>query len=352
MRPQLRDFLDELLMTPSPSGYEFDGQRVWVDYVSDFADTVRTDEYGNAVAIHEGDGPTIALAGHADEIGYIVRRIDDDGFIHIGGIGGADRTVTQGQHVTIHGTDGPVPGVIGQSAIHIRDSDNDDLKELNEQRIDIGAADESEARERVEVGDPITVSSTIRELAGSKIAARGLDNRIGTWTVAAGLERVVERDLDATVYAVSTVQEEVGLQGAKMIGYDLDPDAVITIDVTHAADYPDAPDDQTGDIALGDGPVISRGSTNHPTLVTLCREAAETNEISYQLQATGTRTGTDADAFYTQRSGIPAVSIGVPNRYMHTPVELIDLDDLEATAALLGAVIDDAESYSTFGVDI
>ena len=352
MDDRQREFLDDLLTTPSPSGYETAGQRVWIDYVSEFADEVRTDEYGNAIAVLEGDGPEVAFAGHADEIGFIVRRIDDDGFVHLGRIGGSDKTVSRGQHVTIHGSDGPVHGVIGQTAIHLRDGDDDGYDDVREQKVDVGVEDGDAARELVEVGDPITFASTVEELQGDRLAARGVDNRVGIWTAAEGLRQAAERDVDATVYAVSTVQEEVGLQGARMVGFDLAPDAAIAVDVTPAVDYPDAPGDRTGDVSLGEGPVVARGSANHPVVVDAVREAAGDAEIDVQLEAAGIRTGTDADAFYVQQGGIPSLNLGLPNRYMHTPVEVIDTGDLAAAADLLGAFAERAGEYEDFGVDV
>jgi len=353
MDTRQREFLEELLETPSPSGYETAGQRVWVEHVSTFADEVHTDEYGNAVAVHQGsgDGPEVAIAGHADEIGFIVRTIDDDGFVHIDAIGGSDRTVSKGQHVTIHGDDGPVKGVIGQTAIHLREGD-DEYEDISEQRVDVGATDEDEARDLVSVGDPITFSSTVEDLQGTRLAARGMDNRVGTWTAAETLHRAVERDVDATVYAVSTVQEELGLRGARMIGFELDPDAVVAVDVTHAVDYPGAPGDAGGEVELGGGPVVGRGSANHPVLVELARESANVADVELQLQAAGRRTGTDADAFYTARSGVPSLNVGIPNRYMHTPVEVVDTEDLEAVTELLAEVADGAGDYESFSVEV
>jgi endoglucanase len=346
-----RSFLDELLTTPSPTGYETAGQRVWIDHVAEFADEVRTDEYGNAVAVLDGGDPEIAITGHADEIGFIVRRIDEDGFIHMGRLGGSDRTVTRGQHVTIHG-DEPVSGVVGQNAIHLRDTGDDEYDEIREQRIDIGAEDDESAQELVEVGDPITFSSTVEDLQGTLVSARGMDNRVGTWVAAETLRAAAEADVDATVYAVSTVQEEVGLKGAQMVGFDLDPDAAVAIDVTHATDYPGAPSDRTADIELGDGPVISRGTTNHPVVVDAVRQAADESEVDVQLEAAGIRTGTDADAFFVQQGGIPSLNLGLPNRYMHTPVEVIDTDDLTASVELLAAFADRASEYEEFSVDV
>lgn len=352
MNENQRTFLDDLLETPSPSGYETRGQRVWTEYVAEFADDVRTDDYGNAIAVHEGDpeAPSIALTGHADEIGFVVRDIDDEGFVRLGSIGGADKTVSRGQHVSIHTDDGPVSGVIGQAAIHLRD--DHEIADIDEQHVDIGAADGDEACEIVEVGDPITIATTVEELHGTRLAARGMDNRIGTWAAAEGLRRASEADVDATVYAVSTVQEEVGLQGAQMVGFDLAPDAAIVVDVTHATDEPATPGTRSNGIELGEGPVVTRGGASHPVLVDAMREAADADETPIQLQATGSRTGTDADAIFTQRGGIPSLNLGLPNRYMHTPVEMIDTDDLDGLAALLGTFAERIDVDESFAVEI
>ncbi len=354
MNEPQRAFLESLLSTASPSGYETNGQRVWVDYVSQFADEVTTDAYGNAVAVHEGSGdsPEIAFTGHADEIGFIVRDIVDDGFLRISRIGGSDRTISQGQHVTVHTADGPVQGVIGQTAIHLREVGSEEYTDIAGQFVDIGVESTDGAEELVEVGDPITFSTELYELAGTRLSARGMDNRVGTWSAAEGLRHAVEQDVEATIYAVSTVQEEVGVQGAKMVGFDLDPDAAIAVDVTHATDNPDVNGKHKGPVTLGGGPVVSRGSANHPNVVSLAREAAAAAEVDVQLQASGIRTGTDADAFYTSRSGIPSLNIGIPNRYMHTPVEVIDTDDLDAVAALLGSIAEQAGEVDSFAVEL
>ncbi|MFB6095031.1 MAG: M20/M25/M40 family metallo-hydrolase [Halodesulfurarchaeum sp.] len=350
-----RDFLDRLLETPSPSGYETPGQRVWVSYVSGYADEVSTDEYGNAVAVFDGgDGLEFGVGGHADEIGYTVSSITEEGFVRILPIGGSDPQVSQGTQIQIHTDDGPVNGVIGQTAIHLRDPSgaDEETPDIAAQHVDIGAEDEEAARELVEIGDPATAAFGVHDLAGSRLAARGLDNRVGTWVAAETLRRAVERDVDATVYAISTVQEEVGLKGAAMVGYDLDPDALVAVDVTHASDNPAFPDDRANDIALGEGPVVARGTANHPALVTAVREAAAERGHPIQLQATGLRTGTDADAFYTQRGGIPSLNLGIPNRYMHTPAEVIDLDDLDGAATVLAETVSREAEREGFSVDL
>ncbi len=355
MNDHRRAFLESLLTTPSPSGFEAPGQRVWFDYVSDFADEVRTDDYGNAVAVVEGNGPEIAFAGHADQIGLIVTGIDEDGFVRVDRIGGSDRTVTKGQHVEIHTDDGVVRGVVGQRAIHLRDVANDEFEDIAEQHVDIGAKSEDEAKELVDVGDPIVFSPTVEELHGTRLAGPGIDNRVGTWVAAEALRRAAERGTDATVYAVSTVQEEVGLRGAEMVGFDLAPDAIVAIDVTNAMDSPDVTGEERFadiDIELGGGPVVARGSANHPEIVSAVRETGREADIPVQLQAAGIRTGTDADAFYTARGGTPSLSLGLPNRYMHTPVEVIDTDDLEASADLLAEFAVRASDRDGFTVEL
>lgn len=349
-----RTFLDDLLSTASPSGFEAPSQRVWVDYIDSFADETRVGDYGNAVAVHEGDGdgPEIALAGHGDEIGLMVRDIDDNGFLKLTRIGGSDKTVTRGQQVNIHTTDGPVSGVVGQVAIHLRDEADNEYDDINEQYVDIGAEDEDEASELVDIGDPITFDTSVSELENDRIAGRGMDNRVGTWTAAEAFRRVVETNPSATIYAVSTVQEELGLKGARMVGFDLAPDAVIATDVTHATDQPDSPGDKGSGVELGGGPVVARGSANHPKLVEAARSVAADDDIDVQLQASGSFTGTDADAFYTSRGGIPSLNVGLPNRYMHTPVEVVDLADLDAAADLLAGVAARADEFAPFSVEL
>jgi len=357
MNDRQREFLDALLDTSSPSGFETRCQRVWIDHVEEYADEVTTDAYGNAVATYRGGSGSdsdadieIAFAGHADEIGLIVRDVDDEGFIHLGSIGGADRSVSQGQRVRVHSSSGSVPGVVGQTAIHLRERDDESLTDIADQYVDIGTESRAETEALVEIGDPITFATEVQELAGTRLAARGMDNRIGIWAAAEGLRAAAAREVSVTVHAVSTIQEEVGLKGARMVGFDLAPDAVVAVDVTHATDHPEGSKSKAGTISLGDGPVISRGSANHPVLVDVAREAAMEGEIDVQLAASGSYTGTDADAFYTAHGATPALSAGLPNRYMHTPVEVIDTEDLAAIADLLESFATSASAYEDFDV--
>lgn len=349
-----RSFLEELLSHSTPSGFETDGQRRWLEYVDAYADETHVDAYGNAVAVHHGetDAPSIAITGHGDEIGLMVRAITDDGFLKLARIGGSDRTVTRGQHVTVHTDDGPVDGVIGQVAIHLRNGDDDEYDDIAEQHVDVGVEDGDDARDLVDVGDPVTIDAKITELAEDRIAARGMDNRVGIWIAAEAFRRAVKSDPSGTVYAISTVQEEVGLQGARMIGFELQPDAIVAVDVTHATDHPDTPDVRGSDVDLGGGPVVARGSANHPALVDAVRAIATEAEIDLQLSAAGTRTGTDADAFYTTRGGIPSLNLGIPNRYMHTPVEIVDLADLDDAATLLAETAIRIADFTPLSVDL
>lgn len=351
MDGESRELLIRLLEASGPSGFESESQRIWMEYMRDISDEISVDNYGNIIATHEGNAPHVAFTGHADEIGLIVRRIDDEGFIHPSAIGGADKTVARGQRVTIHTKNGRIPGVIGQTAIHLRDRDDEEIADVNELRIDIGSESGETTNSLVEVGDAITFEATATELQGTRLTSRAMDNRVGMWAAAEAFRTTVESDVSATVHAISTVQEEVGVQGAKMVGFDVELDAAIVIDVTHASDSPMAPKNRGSEIALGEGPVVSRGSANHPRIVEILREIADERNIPIQLQAAGSRTGTDADAFYTSHGGVPSVSIGIPNRYMHTPVEVIDTEDLESAAELLGEFAKRAADHFEFRVD-
>ncbi len=356
MNDTARDFLTRLLETPSPSGFEAAGQRAWADYVRPIADAFESDSYGNALAtLNAGGTPRILLSGHADELGFMVGYINDDGFIYFKGIGGVDPSLIRGQRVIVHGRGGDVPGVTGQLAIHLQTpEDRKKVPEIHDMVIDIGARNRAEAEAAVAVGDAITYAAGVHPLLGDRIAARGCDNRIGTWAAAEALRRIAARrgELQACVVAASTIQEENGLYGATMAAYRVRPDVALVIDVTHATDTPQASRAKHGDIRLGKGPVISIGSSNHPVVNARLRRVAEQAGIPLQVEINPRRTGTDADAIFLQRGGIPTVSIGLPNRYMHSPVEVIELADLDAIAELLTAFALDVRSGEEFQVAI
>lgn len=356
MRQESLAFLQQLLTTPSPSGFETKGQRVWADYVGKFTKKVHSDPYGNVYAgLNESGTPKIVLAGHSDELGLMVSYIGDEGFIYFKGIGGVDRAMLRGRPVLIHGPNGSVPGVTGHLAIHMQEPDDrKKVPEFHEVFIDIGASSKAEAEELVRVGNPITMDHGIVQLFGERIAARGCDNRIGTWTAAEALRLLAEDEskLHANVIALSTIQEENGLYGATMAGYRIRPDIAIVVDVTHATDIPICSKAKHGDIRLGKGPVISIGSSNHPVIVERMIAVARKESIPVQFEANPRYTGTDADAFFLQRGGIPSISLGLPNRYMHSPVEVIDLEDLEAMAQLIASFCADVQAGETFSVKI
>lgn len=356
MREESFKFLKKLLETPSPSGFETQGQRVWADYVRETGETVKSDAYGNVFSTMNPDAtPKVLLAGHADELGLMVSYISDDGFLYFQGIGGVDRAMLRGQRVVVHGDEGPVPGVTGHLAIHMQEpEDRKKVPNFHEVFIDIGVKSKAEAEKLVRVGNAVTMDAHVVKLAGNRIAARGCDNRIGTWAAAEAFRLVAEKrsKLKAGVVALSTVQEENGLYGAKMAGYRLRPEVALVVDVTHATDIPICSKPRHGDVKLGGGPVISIGSANHPVLIERLREVAKNHKIPVQFEANPRYTGTDADAIFVQRGGIPTVSLGLPNRYMHSPVEVIDLGDLKALADLLAAFCLDVEDDDTFAVKI
>ena len=356
MREASYEFLKKLLETPSPSGFETSGQRVWLDYVSQFADEVSSDAYGNCIAVVNPKGsPRVLLAGHSDEIGFMVQFINEEGFIYFQSIGGSDPALARGQRVVVHGQNGPVRGVIGQLAIHMQEPDDrKKVPDLHQMFIDIGAKSKADARKQVRVGDPITYDYGVVKLGNGRIAARGCDNRIGTFAAAEGLRLAAgdRKKLKACVIAASTIQEENGLYGATMTGYSVHPDVALVVDVTHATDIPLCTKTKHGDVKLGSGPVISLGSSNHPVVNARLEAVAKRQKIGIQYEANPRHTGTDADAIFRQRGGVATVSIGLPNRYMHSPVEVIEIDDLEEIGRLMGAFALDVKPGEKFAVKI
>jgi endoglucanase len=355
MRAESLKFLTDLLNTPTPSSEEARGQRVWLDYVEPFADSVETDTYGNALAVLNPEGsPKIMVEGHADEIAFQIQYIDDDGFIYFSGVGGHDPMLASGQRVHIHSRRGEVLGVIGALAIHMQGSGRPPVPELHDLFIDIGAGSRKEAEKRVAVGDLITYIVGWQQLAGDIYIARACDNRIGTF-VAAEVLRLCARAgkrLKACVVAASAVGEENGLYGAQMIGYSVKPDAALVVDVAQATDIPIANRKRFGETKLGAGPILSRGSVNHPVLVKRLEEVAIKQKIKFQRGIDPRRSGTDADAIFLQRGGIATAAIGVPNRYMHTPVEAVHLGDLESLSEWLTEFLLDLDPQETFKVKI
>jgi endoglucanase len=350
------NFLQTLLNTPSPVGHEARGQRVWLDYAKQFADETFSDAYGNCVAVlNKGGGPRIMLAGHADEIAMAVNYIDDNGFIYVKRMGGVDAAITKAQRITIHAKNGPVKGVVGNVAPHLMKVEGDPKPpKIHEIFIDIGASSRKDAEKLVRIGDPITLVDEFDILRGDLAVSRAFDNRIGTFAVAETLRLLKESKakLNFEVCAVSNVQEEVGLLGARQIAYSLHPEIALVVDVTHATDYPTVNKSQHGDIKVGKGPTLTHGGCNHPEIVKRLEAIAATKKIPLQHEATSATSGTDTDAIFWTRGGIASALISLPNRYMHSPVEVVSLKDLEKIPQLMVGFVQSLKKGEKFKVQI
>jgi putative aminopeptidase FrvX len=339
MREPSLNFLKTLVNTPSPVGHEVRGQRVWLDYVKPLADETFSDAYGNCVAVlNKGGSPRLMLAGHADEIAMSVNYIDDGGFIYVRKMGGVDAAITKAQRIVIHTRKGPVNGVVGNVAPHLTKQDGDPKPpKIHDLFIDIGVSSRKDAEKLVRVGDPITLVDEFELLRNDLAVARAFDNRIGTFAVAEAFRLLAESKskLHAEICAVSNVQEEVGLLGARQIAYSLKPDVALVVDVTHATDYPTVSKAQHGDVKIGKGPALTHGGCNHPDVVVRLEEIAKAKKIPLQHEAMSNSSGTDTDVIFWTRGGIASALISLPNRYMHSPVEVVSLKDLELIPQLL-----------------
>jgi putative aminopeptidase FrvX len=337
-------FLRRLLDTPGPSGFEAAAAKVWRDEAEPFADSVSADVSGNSTAILNGDGrPRVMLAGHIDEIGVMVTHIDEEGFLYFSGIGGWDPQVLVGQRIRLLTKRGPIIGVVGKKPIHLMKSDErEKASKMTDLWIDVGAADRAAvASKGVRIGDPGVIDSSFVDLGGGLIASRSIDNRIGAYVVLEALRLLAQDRPTASVAAVATAQEEIGYSGggARTSAYTFDPQVAIVVDVTFASDAPGLEKKEIGERKLGSGPVLARGSAAHPVVFERLVEAAEAESIPYSLIAAPRYTSTDADGIFLSRSGVATGIISVPNRYMHSPNEIVSLDDLEATARLIAAFV-------------
>jgi endoglucanase len=334
-------FLKTLLDTPGPSGYEAAPARAWRAEAETFA-TVRKDIAGNSLATVAGSGgPTILLAGHIDEIGVIVTWIDEQGFAYIEPIGGWDPQVLIGQRLRFLGRQGEVYGVVGKKPIHLmKPEEREKVTKFPDMWVDIGARSRAEAEERLHVGDAGVIDARALDFPNGRIVSRSIDDRIGAFVVLEALRRYAQRPGAATVIAAATTQEEIGYQGggARVAAQATDATMAIAVDVTFATDHPGADKKEVGEHTLGGGPVITRGSITHPGVVRMLREAADDLRIPYTLHASGRFTSTDADAMHLARSGVATALVSIPNRYMHSPNEMVALDDLDRAAELLAEV--------------
>ncbi len=350
MRKESLEFLKKLVTTPSPSGFEADIQRVCKDYVEKHADEVYKDVHGNQFAVLNPKGkPRIMLAGHVDEIGLMVNHIDDNGFMSVAPIGGVDASILDGQRVVVHGEGGDVSGVIGRRAIHLTDpEDRGKPLKMHELWVDIGAKDKADAQKAAAVGDPVTLDVGFTQLRNDNVCARALDDRIGAFVVIEALRLLAKKKPTCAVYCVTTVQEEVGLRGAATAAYSCEPDAGIAVDVSHATDHPNCDNKRYGATTLGGGPILARGCNINPVVAKGLADAAKKEKIPYQMSAEPRATGTDANAMQLSRGGVATGLVGIPNRYMHSPVEMVNLGDVKHASDLIAAWIASLNSKVSF----
>ena len=334
----------DLLNARGPSGYESDPAAVWLAAAREFAQA-SSDVMGTPLALvspkhgFEQDPRRLMVMGHIDEIGLIVTHIDDDGYLWFAPVGGWDAQILVGQRVVLATREGPVRGVVGKKPVHLlREEDRKKVAEIRELHIDIGAAGGEEARARVRIGDVAVIDSDPVQLLGGRLVSRAMDNRIGSYVALEAARLVAQAGGgEWETVAVAATQEEITFGGSRTSAFGLKPDAAIVLDVTHATDAPGIEVKELGKHPLGSGPVVTRGSTIHPRLFELLYDTATAQEIPFTVEASARATGTDADAVHLARAGIPTALVSIPLRYMHSPVELIALEDVHAAARLIAA---------------
>jgi endoglucanase len=340
MHESSHSFLKTLLETPSPSGYERPIQDVVRNWARPYADELRTDRHGNVLAsrraITGSTAPRVMLAGHCDQIALMVQHIDENGYLYVQPIGGWDMQILLGQNLTVWGSNGGVSGVIARRAPHLlTGEERNKVPQFTDIWLDIGASDRKDAEEVVAPGDPVTFALGYRPLRHSLAASPAMDDKVGLWVVMEALRLMHGKPLQVNVYSVSTVQEEIGLRGATTSAYGIHPAVGIAVDVCHATDTPGNDKKQLGEVKLGAGPVLFRGPNINPHLHSRLEETASKHEIAVQVRGVPRATGTDANVIQLTREGVATGLVGIPNRYMHSPVEVVSLDDLDAAARLL-----------------
>jgi putative aminopeptidase FrvX len=334
-------FLDKLLRSPGPSGNEAGPAKVWREGVSSFSDDVRVDRVGSSAVRVPGTagGRTLAVIGHIDEIGVHITHIDDDGYLRFGEVGGWDPIVLVGQRVRLATRQGTLSGVIGRKPIHLlKDEDRKRVPELKDLHIDVGAKDAEEARTLVRIGDVAVIDADPVQMPNDRLVSRALDNRVGCYVAAEAARLVAEAGgAPGDVVALAVVQEETTFAGSRTSTFALEPDLAIAVDLTFATDQPGVELGPITKHTMGSGPVIARGTTLHPVVFELLYETAEQEKIPFTVESAGRGTGTDADAIHLSRSGVPTGLVSVPSRYMHSPVEMVSLADIDAAARLIAA---------------
>lgn len=335
-------FLEDFMKSSSPSGFEMEAGKIFRSYLADCCDEVKADVLGNSIAVLNPEAKTrVMLAGHYDEIGFQVVHVSDEGLIYFRANGGIDKLNVPSSEVEILTASGRIPGVIGKKPIHLlKDTERNKAIELNEMWIDIGAESKAEVLEKVAIGDPVAIRSNFRFLGNNRFYSKGNDDKIGAFVVAETMRALSKRKLNVAVYGVGTVQEEVGLRGVQTAAFAIDPQIGFAIDVGFATDIPDVPKKQFGDVQLGNGPVLNRSCDNNIVLGNLLRATAKAKKIAYQDVASHRATGgTDTAAIQMTRSGVATALFSIPNRYMHSPVEICDLRDAENAVKLLTETI-------------
>ncbi|MEZ5329711.1 MAG: M20/M25/M40 family metallo-hydrolase [Verrucomicrobiales bacterium] len=352
-------FLFDLLETASPTGFEVEGQRKWAGYVRKFANSVENDAYGTAWATIKGTAKApqkVMLEAHADEIGYMVKHVTSDGFLRIDRIGGSDAATARGRRIWIFGDAGPVTGIIGNTAIHLRDKSGDEkVPKISELYVDIGAASAEEvAAAGIRVGHPAVYKDGVEVLGNDRLVGRALDNRIGGYIIARVMENLSKgkKAPASSIIAVNAVQEEIGGFGAQMVTHRLMPDVAVCLDVTHATDTPGIPHEQHGKVTLGGGPTVTHGTGNHPAVVKRLMEVAEKEGIPLQHEASSRFTGTDTDSIYPVGEGVPSALVSLPLRYMHSVVETVHLGDVDHVINLLTAFSISVGAKDSFSVKL
>jgi len=344
------EFLKNLIDAPSPSGFEQPAQRVYEERTRPFVDEIRKDVHGNVIAVKNPAAPfRVMLAGHCDEIGLMVKHINEQGYLYVAAIGGIDTNLLPGIRVTIHTSRGPLLGVIGRTPIHLMEKEDlNKAPKIHELWVDIGAKNRKDAEKAVACGDPITFNVPLRELKNHLVTAHGFDDKAGVFVVAETMRLLAGAKMKCGVYGVSTVQEELGLRGATTSAFGIEPHVGIAIDVEFAGDSPGDDKRRVGDVSLGKGPVLIRGANTNRVLGEMLIGTAKRKKIPYQLVGYPRATGTDANAMQISRSGVAAALVGVPNRYMHTAVEIVSLDDMENAAKLLATLISELDPKTDF----
>ncbi len=351
MNAESKKFLYKLLETPSPSGFEGRIQKIVKTRMQDYADQIRMDLHGNLIVGLNTKAPrSVMLAGHCDQIGFMVKHISELGYIYVESVGGIDKGVLPGSIVEIHAESGTITGVFGRKPIHSQNAEDRQrmLLDITRNWIDIGAKDRKEAERFVKIGDYVTFKPGVTELRNDLISAPGIDNRVGLFVVMEALRLCAKAKLNVALYAVSTVQEEIGRRGAYTATYSLNPEVGIAVDVTHASDNPGCEDPRATPILLGKGPVISRGPNTNPVVEKRLTDAAKAQRTAYQVGPDPTPFGNDANSMQVTRGGVATASVQIPQRYMHTQVEVCHLKDLENAARVIAQFIKDIKPSTDF----